>query len=145
MAENVPLVDLRTVEGYQHANDQYYYRPLIFGKNLFTYVAHVPPGGDMPADAEEAELFELSLYMLAGSLEITYGDQHFVMQAHSALYIPKGVPLGVRNSAQVTASFVLSFFPPPDIASLDKLRQRFLEKNKRIMPAEEMNRLAGIL
>jgi glyoxylate utilization-related uncharacterized protein len=131
------------VEGFQHSQDGYYYRPLIFGANLFTYVAHVPPGGVMPADAEEAELFELSLYMLHGSLFITYGDQQFTIDKHSALYIPRGVAFGVHNQGDETASFVLTFTPPPSITSLEDIRNRYRERGGNIVSLDEMKKMVA--
>lgn len=108
----------------QHADDDYWYRPLIAGDNLFTYVAHVLPGGNMAPDAEEAELFELSLYMLEGLLFIYYGDETFTIRAGHALFIPRGVPFGVRNETEDTATFVLTFTPPPEIDSLEAWWER---------------------
>jgi quercetin dioxygenase-like cupin family protein len=110
------LVD---ASGVQHAEDDYWYRPLIAGDNLFTYVAHVLAGGYMAPDAEEAEMFELSLYMLEGALLIYYGEETFTIEAGTALYIPRGTPLGVRNETKETASFLLTFTPPPKIESLE--------------------------
>lgn len=105
--------------GVQHADDEYYYRPLVAGDNLFTYVAHVMPGGYMAPDAEEAKMFELSLYMLEGPLLVYYGDEEFVLEPHTALFIPRGVPFGVRNETDQAASFVLTFTPPPKIESME--------------------------
>ena len=117
--------------GVQHAQDDYWYRPLIAGDNLFTYVAHVLPGGYMAPDAEEAEMFELSLYMLEGSLFIYYGEETFTIDAGSALYIPRGVPFGVRNETGLTATFVLTFTPPPAMESLAAWWDRIPEHKKK--------------
>lgn len=118
MPDKDHLRRLAEAGGVQHAQDDYWYRPLIAGDNLFTYVAHVLPGGYMAPDAEEAEMFELSLYMLEGSLFIYYGEETFTLDAGSALYIPRGVPFGVRNETAETATFVLTFTPPPKMTSL---------------------------
>ena len=82
------------VEAYQHADDGYYYRPLVAGKELFSYVAHVPAGGYMPPDAEEAELFELSLFMLEGELEGILNEDRIKLEPGDALHIPRGTPFG---------------------------------------------------
>ena len=78
------------VEAYQHADDGYYYRPLVAGKELFSYVAHVPAGGYMPPDAEEAELFELSLFMLEGHLDGILDEERVALTPGDALHIPQG-------------------------------------------------------
>ena len=134
---------LRDTEGFQHAKDDYWYRPLVFGDNLFSYVAHVPPGGDMPADAEEAEEFELSLFMLGGTLHVTYGQEQFDVTAGDGLFIPRGVAFGVRNDTGEIGSFLLTFTPPPDIRSADELRQRFIEKGRTVKSAAEMAAMVG--
>lgn len=130
--------------GVQHAQDDYWYRPLIAGDNLFTYVAHVLPGGYMAPDAEEAEMFELSLYMLDGSLFIYYGEETFTIDAGSALYIPRGVPFGVRNETGETATFVLTFTPSPKMESLAAWWDR-LPAHKKKDPGEirDMTGLTG--
>ena len=84
-----PFVNARDVEGVQHCHgehcDEYYYRPLVYGKDLFTYIAHIPPGGGVPPDAEESSMYELSLYILDGRPTVLYGDDRFVMHPHTAL------------------------------------------------------------
>lgn len=119
MPKEQHLKPLAQAGGVQHAEDAYWYRPLIVGDNLFTYVAHVLPGGYMAPDAEEAEMFELSLYMLEGSLLIYYGDETFTIEPHTALFIPRGIPFGVRNEQETVATFVLTFTPPPQIESIE--------------------------
>ncbi len=138
------LVKLGEVEGFQHAQDDYWFRPLLFGKGLFMYVAHVPPGGDMPANGHaEKEEFEVALYMLEGSLEITYGEEKFEIDPEMALLVPLGTPFGVKNSGRETASFVLTFSPPPEIESREELRKRFEARGGVVKSPEEMNELRG--
>ena len=97
----IQKVRLEEVEGFRHADDDYWYRPLIFSKNLFTYVAHIPPNGEMPAH-EDAHEFDTSLFMLEGSLQITYGKEVFPISKHEALYVRGGVPFGVKNEGSET-------------------------------------------
>lgn len=127
--------------GVQHADDEYYYRPLVAGDNLFTYVAHVIPGGYMAPDAEEAEMFELSLYMLDGSLLVYYGDEVFTLEPHTALFIPRGVPFGVRNETDTAVSFVLTFTPPPKIESIESWLARVPEHKRK--SADELRAMIG--
>jgi mannose-6-phosphate isomerase-like protein (cupin superfamily) len=134
---------LRDTEGFQHATDDYWYRPLVIGDNLFSYVAHVPPGGDMPADAVEAEEFELSLFMLGGRLHVTYGDETFDIAAGDGLFIPRGVAFGVRNDTSEVGTFFLTFTPPPGIRSAAELKERFLEKGRTVKSAAEMAPMVG--
>lgn len=145
---NRQLVRLADVEGFQHGHadalDDYWMSPLLFGENLFTYVAQIPPGGDMPASEEEAKMFELSLYMLQGTLEIIYGDEEFVIEPNMALYIPRGVPFGLRNNGDITACYVLTFYPTPAKgSSLKAFRERSIERGRNVKSPEEMKKLVG--
>lgn len=91
-----PFIYARDMEGVQHCHgehcDEYYYRPLVYGHDLFTYIAHIPPGGGVPGDQEEADMYELSLYILDGQCLVEYGDDSFTMPPHTALHCQKGVP-----------------------------------------------------
>lgn len=137
------VVALGATDGFQHAKDDYWYRPLVLGDNLFTYVAHVPPGGDMPADAEEAELFELSLFMLGGRLHVTFGDEELDLAAGEALFVPRGVPFGVRNDTSELGSFLLTFTPPPAIGSVEEMKERFLARGRAVRSPAEMAAMVG--
>ena len=134
---------LRDTDGFQHAQDDYWYRPLVLGDNLFTYVAHVPPGGDMPADAEEAELFELSLFMLGGRLHVTFGDEELEIAAGEAIFVPRGVAFGVRNTTAEVGTFLLTFTPPPAITSVEEMKERFLARGRAVKSPAEMALLVG--
>lgn len=136
--QSIPLDQTR---GFQHANrDGYYYRPLVFGKELFMYVAHVPAGGTMPADQEESELFELALFMIEGELEVTLGDEVRTVRRYEGQSIPRGVAFGVANTTSQTASFVLSFAPPPEgEPGLEPMFDRARERGSKIWEPAELN------
>lgn len=137
------ITALRDVDGFQHAQDDYWYRPLVMGDALFSYVAHVPPAGYMAPSAEEAELFELSLFMLGSALHIFYGDEEIDIAAGQALHIPRGVPFGVRNDTDAVATFLLTFTPPPNIKSLDEMRERFLSMGRTVKSPAAMSEMVG--
>lgn len=136
-------LSVRDASGFQHANDEYYYRPLVSGDELFTYVAHVPAGGVMPPDAEEAKLFELSLFMLDGELIGTLGSDDMPLRPAEALHIPRGVAFGVRNETARTASFVLSFSPPPRSGSIEQMLDAARETGRRVYEPSEFESIVG--
>lgn len=139
------VVQLAMVPGFQHAEDNYWYRPLVFGKDLFMYVAHIPPGGDMPPNGHaEKEEFETCLFMLEGELEISYDGDRFTIGPETALHVPLGTSFGVKNCGKVTASYVLTFSPPPEIESVEALRQRYAERNRTVKTPEETNALRAM-
>ena len=131
------------VEAYRHADDQYYYRPVVAGDELFTYVAHVPAGGHMPADAEEAKLFELSLFMLEGELDTVLGDDEVSVAKGDALHIRRGVAFGVTNNGTGPASFVLSFAPPPPNVDLDTMKQSAIGRGRVVIEASDVEGVVG--
>ena len=133
----------RDASGFQHADDAYYYRPLVSGDELFTYVAHVPAGGVMPPDAEEAKLFELSLFMLEGELTATLETDHMPLRPGEALHVPRGVPFGVRNESATTASFVLSFAPAPRSGGIEAMLEAARETGRRVYTPSELEPIVG--
>lgn len=133
----------RDAAGFQHASDQYYYRPLVSGTELFTYVAHVPAGGVMPPDAEEAKLFELSLFMLDGELVGTLDTTDMPLRPGEALHIPRGTAFGVRNETEHTASFVLSFAPPPRTGGIAQMLDDARAKGRRVYEPNEFAEIVG--
>ncbi|MFC2079292.1 hypothetical protein ACFLSZ_04860 [Candidatus Bipolaricaulota bacterium] len=141
MGKQQSKVRLADIEAFRHDQDGYYYRPLIFGESLFMYVAHVPPGGEMPADLEEARLHETALFMLEGELEITDGFTTFNIASEEAMSVPVGTAFGVRNHGDRTASFVLSFSPPVRLKSLQQFRDVFAEEGREVLSAKEANSL----
>ena len=152
-----PWLDLRDIEGVQHCHgedcDEYYYRPVVYGDKIFTYVAHIPPGGGVPGDQGEADMFELSLYILDGEVTVTVGpgspadvEKTYVLKPHMAMHWPKGEPYGLWNETDSPASLILSFTPSPRGAKNPTEMREFLEERGRsVVPATEMNAMAGDL
>ena len=134
---------VRDAAGFQHANDAYYYRPLVSGDELFTYVAHVPAGGVMPPDPEEAKLFELSLFMLDGELTATLGTDDMALRPGEALHIPRGMAFGVRNETDRSASFVLNFAPPPRVGGIEKMLADARASGRRVYEPSEFDEIVG--
>ncbi len=136
------VVQLKSVPAFQHAEDDFWFRPLLFGKDLFMYVAHIPPGGDMPPNGHaEKEHFETCLFMLEGELEISYDDETFTIGPETALHRHPTTRFGVKNNGDVTASYVIAFSPPPEVESVEALEKRFAEQNRTIKPPSEANEL----
>lgn len=143
MPEKDHMAQLKDTSAIQHADDDYWYRPLVWGDKLFTYVAHVRSGAYMAPDQAEAELFELSLFMLGGELLIYYGDEELTIGAHTALFVPRGVPFGVRNETGETATFVLTFTPPPRQGNMDEFWATVRDPDKRLKTPDQIRAMIG--
>ncbi len=108
---------------------------------------------DLPAPAKKKEAGpERSLYMLEGSLEITYGEEKFEITPEMALLVPPGTPFGIKNAGRETASFILTYSPPPypEIKSREDLRKLYEERMRElygrshvVKSPEEMKELRG--
>lgn len=135
---------VRDASGFQHLNDGYYYRPLVAGNELYTYVAHVPAGGYMPPDAEEAKEFELSLFMLDGELLVILDADELVARPGDAVHIPRGVAFGVRNTTERSASFVLSFAPPPGSGTIEERLADARARGRRVLAPADFDPIIGV-
>jgi quercetin dioxygenase-like cupin family protein len=131
------------VHGFQHGDDNYWYQPLVFGTNLFTYLASVPPGGFMPPHGHEEDPYELSYYHLDGHLELSLEGEAFTVKPGDAVHIDPGVSLGVRNTSSAVARFLLTFNPPPAVQSIENMLARAQQRGSGVKSPEEMRRLAG--
>ncbi|MCI2424701.1 hypothetical protein LM599_01550 [Candidatus Acetothermia bacterium] len=149
MAEK-QLVKVNEVEGYFH--DPEWYKPLLFGKNLYMNVTYLLPGRKMVMGSKkekEAEMLERAIYILDGTLEITYGEEKFEITPETALLVPLelGTPFEVKNSGRKTASFVAVFSPPPHpdlkIESREQLRKLYLDHNRIVKSPVEMEEIVG--
>jgi len=148
-------LDLREIEGVQHCHgehcDECFYRLVVYGETPITYVAHIPPHGEVSGDQRESGMFELSLYVLDGEATATKGEgtpdfseEGYVLRPHAAMNFPKGKPHGLWNEQDVPASLVLSFAPPPRGAKNPREMHELLEKRGRsVEPPEEMNAMAA--
>jgi mannose-6-phosphate isomerase-like protein (cupin superfamily) len=144
--------------GLQHAQDEYYFRPLILGDNLFTYVAHIPPGGGVPPYPEAAQQWQIehSLYVLRGNLRVTLRGQTVTLPPHTAVHIPAGDPVEMKNDGDRTASIYMAYTPSAwgpssprserrEVTSLDEMRAWYDQRGQRVWSPAEMNELAGDL
>lgn len=131
-------VSVRDTDGFQHGRDNYWFQPLVFGANLFTYVASVPPGGTMPPHGHEEDPYELSYYHLDGELDVTIEQDTFTVRPGDALHIDPGISLGVHNRGGRVARFLLTFNPPPPARSLDALRERYVSRGGGMKSSTQM-------
>jgi quercetin dioxygenase-like cupin family protein len=127
--------------GFQHGRDDYWFQPLVFGANLFTYLASVPPGGTMPPHGHEEDPYELSFYQLDGTMHVTLEHDTFTVKPGDAVHVDPGVSLGVHNRSRRVARFLLTFNPPPLARSLEAMHERYVSRGGGMKSAEEMQRM----
>ena len=90
-----------------------------------------------------AKLFELALFMIDGELTATLGSDDVVLRTGDALHVPRGVAFGVRNRTPRSASFVLSFAPPPRSGSIEEMLEAARTKGRRVYAPSEFDEIIG--
>ncbi|HSW10804.1 MAG TPA: hypothetical protein VLK32_07890 [Bacillota bacterium] len=124
-----------------------WFRPLLFGENLYMNVTYLLPGSGMVMASKrekEAELLERVIYMLEGRLEVNCDGKKSDLLPHMAMLVPlqPGPEVEVKNHGGHTACFVTVMSPPPhrDLKynSLERVQQLYREANRPIKTAEEM-------
>jgi mannose-6-phosphate isomerase-like protein (cupin superfamily) len=151
-------IALKSAFGVQHADDEYWYRPLILGDKLFTYVAHIPPGGGVPPYPEAAQRWQIehSLYVLNGSLKVTLRGESVTLVPHTAIHIPAGEPVEMKNEQEIAATIYMAYTPsfwgsssPREdrkmVTALAEMRAWYEERGRRIWSPAEMDAMAGDL
>ena len=81
--------------------------------------------------------------MIDGELDCSLSGEWMAVRAGEALHIPLNVPFGVHNRSDRSATFVLSFSPPPRVAGLDNLFADAEAKGRRIYEPSEFDDIIG--
>jgi len=152
MAKQHTIVALQDTFAVQHAQDEYYIRPLILGENLFTYVAHIPAGGGVPPYPEAAKKYQIehSLYVLSGKLQICIDGRSATLVSHTAARIPAGQPVEMVNVGDRPASIYMAYSPSRwgpsaadddrrGVTSLEAMRSWYDARGQRVWSAAEMS------
>jgi glyoxylate utilization-related uncharacterized protein len=145
-------ISLKDTFGVQHADDEFWYRPLVLGRNLFSHVSHIPPGGGVPPYPETAERLQIehSLYVLSGTLEVTLRDDSATLVPHTALRIPPGDPIPMYNPGPAPVTIYMSYTPSPwgpespikdrqSVTNHDEMLAFFAERERKVWTAAELN------
>ena len=140
--------------GYQHCHgtdcDEFYFRPLIMGKEMFTYVAHLPPGGGLHGDDEESKHFEQSIFVLSGTVTVTLGkgmpgevETKHTVGTHEAFICNRGEPWGKWNEGDSPVTYVCTFTWLPQASTPEEfLEVARARGGEHIFTPEEMNAIA---
>jgi hypothetical protein len=140
---------VRVDEVDAHFHDPEWYRPLLFGDNLYMNVTYLLPGVTMvmgSAREREAEKIERAICVLSGTLSLTRGPETVEAGAGSAFLVPMtGDAVTVTSTGQSAASFVTVMSPPPHpelkLTSREQLRQLYLDSKRRVLDPKGMAEL----
>jgi len=142
---DVQVVKVDERPGFYHRPE--WYRPLLFGDNIYMNVTYLLAGVGMVMGSKrekEAELLERAIYMLEGRVEVTCGDKRYDLVPHTAMLVPlqPGPQVEVRNAGECTACFITVFSPPPHpdlkIASVERLEQLYRDAKRVVKAPGEM-------
>jgi len=89
-------------------------------------VTYLLPGREMVMGSKkekEAEMLERAIYMLEGSLEITYGEEKFEIAPEMALLVPLelGTPFGGKERQKRDSKFRDGIFTPAASGPKDRI------------------------
>jgi len=136
--------------GFYHRPE--WYRPLLFGDNMYMNVTYLLPGVGMVMGSKrekEVEPLERAIYMLEGRVQVTCGDSKYELVPHTAMLVPlqPGPQVEVKNLGERTACFVTVFSPPPHpdlkIESVERLEQLYRDAKRVVKTPEEMKDVIG--
>jgi glyoxylate utilization-related uncharacterized protein len=144
--------------GVQHGEDEFYYRPLVIGRNLFSYVAHIPPGGGVPPYPIHAKRnqIEHSMYILTGTLKVQVCGEWFTMVPHTAVRIPAGEVVVMDNQGETPVSIYMAYTPSPwgpsspiedrvPVTTHDEMLAYFHARERKVWSPEVLNAMGGDL
>jgi quercetin dioxygenase-like cupin family protein len=144
---------LKEAHGFQHCHgeecDDIYFRPLVVGKEMYTYVATIPPGGGVHGHAEPVE-FEQSIFVLSGTVTATlgFGLPHEVetkqtVGTYEAFVCPAGELWGKWNLGDTPAIYLCTHSPAPKASGPEEACEIMRSRGVHIYSPEELNEIAG--
>ena len=104
-------------------------KPLIFGEKVAVIHLEIPAGLEL---SPHAHSMEGVIYCLNGELEVVSGssDETVTIRSGSAMLIPPGTEMGIKNRRDKPVNAILLSSPPP-VKSADELKNLLLKTKDR--------------
>lgn len=104
-------------------------KPLIFGEKVAVIHLEIPAGLEL---SPHAHSMEGVIYCLNGELEVISGssDETVTIRSGSAMLIPPGTEMGIKNRRDKPVNAILISSPPP-VKSADELKNLLLKTKRR--------------
>lgn len=93
-------------------------KPLVFGENLAVMHLLIPAGLNVPPHAHPGEGV---LYCLSGELEVISGRENVTLSSGTAMLVPSGTEIGIKNQKDAAVNALL-ISSPPTVRSVEELR-----------------------
>ena len=93
-------------------------KPLVFGENLAVIHLLIPTGLEVTPHAHPREGV---LYCLSGELEVISGGKTVMLSSGTAMLVPSGTEVGLKNKKDADVNALLISSPPP-VRSVEELR-----------------------
>jgi quercetin dioxygenase-like cupin family protein len=116
---NIPALTYRASSvKYQPRSKRYYFDVGIgsvclsgadTGGTYCLLEASIAPGMGVPRHTHTRE--DEAYFVLAGELQVTVGDEAFILRPGDSLMAPRGIPHQLRNSGDVENHYLLVFSP----------------------------------
>ena len=104
-------------------------KPLIFGEKVAVIHLEIPAGLEL---SPHAHSMEGVIYCLNGELEVISGssDETVTIRSGSAMLIPPGTEMGIKNRRDKPVNAILISSPPP-VKSAEELKNLLLKTKRR--------------
>ena len=104
-------------------------KPLIFGEKVAVIHLEIPAGLEL---SPHAHSMEGVIYCLNGELEVISGssDETVTIRSGSAMLIPPGTEMGIKNRRDKPVNAILISSPPP-VKSAEELKNLLLKIKRR--------------
>jgi quercetin dioxygenase-like cupin family protein len=93
-------------------------KPLLFGENLAVMHLLIPAGLEVPPHAHPGEGV---LHCLSGELDVVSGGETVTISSGTAMLVPPGTEVGIKNRQDAAVNALLISSPPP-VRSVEELR-----------------------
>ena len=104
-------IEIRTIdeaEGLQ--TPEGVMKPLLFGETLAVMHLMIPAGLEVPPHAHPGVGV---LYCLSGELEVVSGGETVTISSGTAMLVPPGTEVGIKNQKDAAVNALLISSPPP--------------------------------
>lgn len=89
--------------------------PLTLGsKNIMSFFVRLDAGGEIPEHRHGPA--EVGLHFLRGNVSVTVDGENRNVEPSTAVYVPVGSTIGLRNTGEKSVEFIAILSPPIDVS-----------------------------
>ena len=112
--KTIQLGDAEKIEGPGYILHRMLNPATVGSKNFMSFVVEVQPGGAIPEHTHGPA--EVGLHILKGKAAVTIDGQEGLSEPGTAVYVPIGRTVGLRNVAEQPLRFIAVLSPPISVS-----------------------------